>query len=323
MAELEALILGGSLPTLSLAVLASFFIAIPANYQPSKGITYLLGVFATKVAKNDRPAAQQRVAGGLAILVILFPTLAVTWSLKEIALFPQFFDFLLLFLLLSWKSELLQFKGIYQAQLLTEKAVARQQLANLTLRETHSLSALGINKACIEAITLRLAGSWFGVFFWFVLGGIYAALVFRLLQLMNLSWNRKLKAYRHFGSIAYRSYNLLCLLPYGFLAFTLALYGNTGAALRAIFRQSSVWPRSSSGAILASLAASINIQLGGPRLYQGQKVDYPRLGNANSAEVKHLKLTLSRLTQAASLWFVIYLLLYSSMIIFKLEPNWL
>lgn len=294
---------------LLLAALASFYFPLPLQYHPSTTLGLLLQLIGNKVANPQNSISQQQLAGVLGLIVVLVPSLALVIALKQVLFFEDAFDFLLLLFLFEWRAYSKIYHQCRQALLVTDKPQARDGLSQIALRDVDSLSLLGLQKAAAECLTLQLTHRWFVVFFWFAVGGIYAALLCRLIQLCSFYWNRKKARYRHFGIAAQQIYQLIAFVPCLLLAATLSCYGNTLYALKNCLRQGASWPALSSGMVLSALASSLKIQLGGPRIYDTIKMRFALLGSGESLNQGHLTPVYSRLNQAAWLWLIGYILL--------------
>lgn len=293
------------LSLLLLALLLEWWLPIPMSWRPS-ALVPLLGRLALKVNPKGRPARQQTLAGLLTPLVILLPALLAYWSLSNLAVYEPALDLLLLLWLLESrpiKGEQLALTQLLKADKL---AMARLQLGRWCQRETGNLSQMGTCKAAAEMVALRLLGQWFGVAVWFLLLGLPGALTFRLLQLMNQAFSPKRPQQRLFGEFSARFYRVLLSVPGLLLAWWLLLFPGGGAAALALWKQARHWPAFGSGALLAALGAGLNLQLGGPRFYHGQKVRQARLGGQGEPGPQDIGRVRRRLSLAA--WSLILLL---------------
>ncbi|MCE0557471.1 MULTISPECIES: cobalamin biosynthesis protein [Motilimonas] len=294
---------------LLLAALASLFFPLPLRYHPATGAGHILQLLGNKVANPSNSFSQQQLAGLLALMLVILPSLALVVALKEVLIFAEFFDFLLLLFLFEWRAYVTAFDHSRQSLLVTDKSQARNNLDLITLRDVDALSQLGLQKAAAESLPLHLAHRWFVVFFWFAVAGIYGALACRLLQLCNFYWNRKKTRFRHFGIAAQQAYQTVSFIPCLLLAFTLSCYGNTRYALKNLFHQGASWPMLSSGLVISALASSLKIQLGGARMYETIKVRFALMGTGDIISQGHLTPLKQRLNHAAWLWIIVYVVL--------------
>ncbi|MDO6763636.1 cobalamin biosynthesis protein [Agarivorans sp. 1_MG-2023] len=251
---------------------------------------------ANKVNRSTNGPKQQRLAGAIALLTVLTPLALGIALFNQLNPLSALLDALLLLCLLQWQAPMHSFHRI---TLLLNKQLhqqARGILRPWVLRDCDGLSAVGVAKASAEMLLLRLAANWFGVIFWFMLGGIVPALIYRIISELHLAWNPKLSQYRQFGNSASRFYQALSWLPFQLLALIICVYGKLSrnkAALSQGFR----WPYSASGKLISVSASSLQSELGGPRHYQQQKVEQARFGPAKqypeAAELDRLALKLN------------------------------
>mgnify|MGYP000296527315 FL=1 len=180
------------------ALLLEAWLPIPAKWKPSALIP-LLQRLVRRVNPKQASPKQQWMAGLLLPLVVIIPSLIASWSIRNLAPWEMLFDTLLL----TWLLESQPLKECLLAvrQLLQQDkvALARLQLSRWVLRDTQSLSNMGVCKAAIEMSMLRLLSQWFTVAFGYLLLGIHGALFCRLIQLLAQSCNMKLAANRLCG----------------------------------------------------------------------------------------------------------------------------
>ncbi len=232
---------------------------------------------AAKVNRSANGPQQQRLAGSIALLSIVLPLSLGLWLFTQLNPLSVVVDSLVLFCLVQWHAPMHRFQQITQLLNKQQHQSARSQLRPWVLRDCEQLSAVGVAKASAEMLLLRLAANWFSVLFWFMVGGIIPALIYRIISELHYAWNPKLSQYRQFGSSASRLYQLLSWLPFQVLARIISLYGNWKTNTQAL-GQGFRWPYTASGSLISVTASSLQSELGGPRHYQQQKVEQARFG---------------------------------------------
>ena len=211
---------------------------------------------------------------------------------------------LLLFVLLSWHDKKQTYQQIVAALKNNNLAQAKFKLASLTQRETPPLSLTGTNKASIESIVLQLTGSWFAVVFWYLLSGIYGALLYRTIQICAQQWNAKQLEFTALTSIPSFLYSTMLFPVHLLMSFTFALYDKPLANVIKNFKQSILWHHFASGLMLSSFALSMQLELGGVRLYQEQKTTYATLGSDGAPTIDKVEQSLQRLSLSAWFWLI-------------------
>ena len=163
---------------------------------------------------------------------------------------------------------------------------------------------MGINKASIESMVLQLTASWFAVVFWYLLTGIYGAIFYRTVQICAQQWNSKQTQFTSLSSIPSFIYSTMLFPVHLIVSFTFALYDKPLENLPKKFKQSIHWHHFSSGLMLSSFALSMQIELGGVRLYQQQKTTYATLGLGGAPSVDKIEQSLQRLSLSAWFWLI-------------------
>jgi adenosylcobinamide-phosphate synthase len=282
--------------------LLSFFISLPKDLNPLSAIELIFKQIAVKVNLDDRSDSYKRLASLLSISLIYFPIIVIISQLYNIVFRPISIDMLILFVLLSWHDKKMVYLQISAALKQNNLAQAKFKLASVTERETKPLSLMGVNKASIESLVLQLSASWFAVLFWYMLTGIYGAIFYRIVQICTQQWNAKRGEFAILASIPSFICSVMLFPVHLLVSFTFALYDRPFKNLPEKFKQSLDWHHFSSGFMLATFAYSMQLQLGGVRLYQDQKITYTSLGNQSAPEIEKIELSLNRVSLSAWFW---------------------
>lgn len=292
---------------LMVALLLETFIPFPARWKPS-ALVPVLARLVQRVHHQYASHQQQVITGLLLPIVVLIPSLIASWSFRNLAPISVMYDVLLLFWLLE--SQSIREGLIVLRQLLTQKkqSLAKLHLRQFVLRETQTLSEMGLCKAAIEMSILRITSQWMTVGLIYLLLGIHGALFFRLVQLIAQSCNIKLNSNRLCGEISARitqSMNVLSLLV---VMLFQSLLPRGIAALKICFKQFRLWPDLVSGLLLIHTGIALQLGLGGPRIYQTQKIRYPRIGAIKDPEPAQL---LSGYRRIALIGWTLWIILFS------------
>jgi len=280
----------------------SFFVSLPKDLNPLSAVELIFKQIAIKVNLENRSDSYKRLASVLSICLLYFPTTLIITQLYNIVYRPVTIDMLILFVLLSWHDKKVIYGQISDALQHNNLAQAKFKLASLTERETKPLSLMGVNKATIESMVLQLSASWFAVLFWYMLTGIYGALLYRTVQICAQQWNAKRPEFTILTSIPSFIYSAMLFPAHLLISFTFSLYDRPIQNLPTKFKQSLHWHHFSSGLMLASFALSMQLQLGGVRLYQDQKITYATLGSHSAPTIDKIALSLQRISLSAWFW---------------------
>ena len=245
-----------------------------------------------------RPRYLQQ-AGGAALLCILLPVAATYWALTVLSPWPHLLEPLLLWCCLDM-GRLSRALPACMRHSTDNKELARLTLAPLCLRQTDPLSPLGLYKTLAEVAILRL-GADFALLLWYLIAGIYAALVFGVLRYAVQAWPYKRVEWRAFGWLPSLVYRTLAWLPFQLFALSLMIYPSTLGAIKA-WPQGRLWAFAASGRLLAVVAGGVNVGLGGPRRYTDATDYYPKLGCQQYINKAATRAILWRLVMALLFW---------------------
>ncbi|QIZ78742.1 cobalamin biosynthesis protein [Ferrimonas lipolytica] len=252
---------------------------------------------------HPRRSPQQRcVAGLLAMLLISAPLAAI----MVLAMSHPLLELLLLALLLPSRN--FTAAKLLQPLQQGDKEQARAQLSQWTIRDTEQLSIIGITKAGIEAQLAQRASQFFGVVFWYLLAGLPLALLLWLSSLLARQWHIDKPLLQPFGSAAFYLASLMMIPVNGLLGVSLSCYGSVLQPWRLRYQLRGSWERRHQQWLQLCLACSLGIQLSGPWMLQGKRLERPKLGPTVQAQPAHLIRAQRMLNYAQTLWLLLPLL---------------
>lgn len=291
-----------------LVLVLAAWLPLPVSYHPLTFYRFFAQRLAFKVNPDPtRPVSQLRLSGALALLLATLPFLALLYTANWLMDWPELYQLLLLYLCLDFGPLRQRAQRLQQALAGQQLSLARDLASQLLLRQTHSLSAMGLSKAGIESLWLQFARSWLTTLFWYLLAGIWLAVAVRLILLLQQSWNPKLRHNRHFGAPVALLASWLCWPGY-LLCFVLVCIRlrcrESFRLLRHAPRQYFNWAQS---ACLSAACASLRCRLGGPAIYEGSiKTNRDRLGlEYAEPDHRHLQQALKAQQQLLQLVFLL------------------
>ncbi|MCK5819279.1 MAG: cobalamin biosynthesis protein [Psychromonas sp.] len=296
--------------TVLLAAISSFCLTLPRDLNPINVIEIIFQQIAKKINLKTRTDSYKYIASVMSLLIIYLPLTLIISQLYHIAFATWVLNLTILFLLLSWHDKKHRYHLIFDALTHQKIAKAKYLLKQITLRETKPLSTVGVNKATIESMVLQFGHHWFSILFWYLLAGIYGALFYRIIQICAQQWNAKLDQFTVISRIPTFIYAVMLFPVHILLSFTFQLYDTPLKHFFTKYKQSIHWHHFSSGLMLASFALSLQIQIGGIRLYHDKKVNYSILGMNTQPTVAHIGKALQRITLCAWLWLTCFTLYY-------------
>jgi adenosylcobinamide-phosphate synthase len=170
---------------------------------------------------------------------------------------------LLLKPLLSWR---MLSREVAAVECAVENGIetGRAQLRRLVSRDTTQLSVVEIRESALESLAENLNDSFVAPLFWFVIGGLPAAALYRFANTADAMWGYR-GHWEWAGKWAARTDDLLSYIPARLTAAVLALSAwHMPSQLRRIAR---VTPSPNGGWPMGMLALALNVRLSKPGVY--------------------------------------------------------
>ncbi|WP_440905573.1 cobalamin biosynthesis protein CobD/CbiB [Catenovulum sp. SX2] len=294
---------------LALAAITARVLPVSVKYHPIfffALVTYKLGEKVNPDPKRN--SSQLVISGFMGLISAILPLLAIIWFYIPLVEFPLFVDWLILWLCLTdqsnWKAQL----KVKQALDKQQKLLARDRLSDTVLRDVSKLSPMGVAKASIESMLLHSAYQYFAILFWYLLLGPLFVLFYRLLAVLQQSWNIKLPAFKHFSKSINFLFTLISYLPVRLFAWSILLFR---APVKSFFkmgktlRQFDKQYRCGSFCLFYAMSHSLKRQLAGPLFYGEQKVNRPRIGDfppPEAADIQHCRRIIK---ETAMIWWIV------------------
>ncbi|RUM89603.1 MAG: cobalamin biosynthesis protein [Thermodesulfatator sp.] len=156
-------------------------------------------------------------------------------------------------------------------------SAARERLRFLVSRQVELLDKEGIVRGALETLAENFNDAFCGPLFWYVVGGLPAAALYKVVETLDSMFGYPYEPYRAFGWPIARADDLLNLVPARLAAIFLALAapfcrGSFFETLRVALRDAPAHSSPNAGWPEAALAGALKISLGGPIPYpQGLK----------------------------------------------------
>lgn len=143
---------------------------------------------------------------------------------------------------------------------------ARRLLAwHLVSRQTADLSAGEVAGAAIESVAENLSDGWVAPLFWFHVGGLPAAYLYRFCNTADAMLGYRTPDLEWFGKPAARLDDALNLLParitVALIALAAPMAGNASGAVRATLRDGAGTPSPNAGLPMAAMAGALGVRL--------------------------------------------------------------
>lgn len=244
----------------------------PLRWHPVVWMGKALG--ATGAPWPHRPPLQQFVGGALAWMFVGGVVSAVAvLAVILIHRMPQSDPWevlvqglilgILLKPLLAWRLLRDEVTGV-ECALTTGLEAGRRRLSRLVSRDTRALGANEVRQSAIESLAENLNDSWVAPLFWFSLGGLPAAALYRFANTADAMWGYRGR-WEWAGKWAARADDLLSYLPARLTALLLAFAGRCSPA--GLKRVAGLTPSPNSGWPMGMLALALGVRLGKPGVY--------------------------------------------------------
>ncbi len=294
-ADLQALnteFLGTLLSTPAILLAISFVLELLCPLSSLYSLKSFIPVYrqlALKVNGDHRSLKEKYFAGFMLPLIIMAMILMLVMLLLTISGFDVIVTIVLLYMLLE-RGKVSSIAAQLSRDLKQDrKELGRSILKKLVLRDTASLSAMGLSKAGCETIVLRLFNSYFAVMIWYLALGDIGAVLMGLSVSLNYAFNCKLAAYQSFGLFSSRLYQCLLYLPALAFGVLCLISSHPLENLKRALNDAKLYPCPVTGFILSSVGAALDVSLGGPRFYEGAKIYYAKMGGKNDPKPSDLK----------------------------------
>jgi adenosylcobinamide-phosphate synthase len=207
------------------------------------------------------------MGGGGAVVTVAALAMAMLRKLHQLSPWTLLAQVLLLGVLLkpllAWRMLREEVAGVESA-LAAGLEAGRQRLSRLVSRDTRRLSATEIRESALESLAENLNDSLVAPLFWFSLGGLPAAALYRFANTADAMWGYR-DRWEWAGKWAARADDLLSYIPARLTALVLALAGRRSPrGLRAVAR---VTPSPNGGWPMGMLALTLGVRLRKPGVY--------------------------------------------------------
>lgn len=261
-----------------LAILSSQLLPLSSWYHPATFTSHIFKLIAERVYKKSHPRHQLLVSGTLAFILPTLVILIILFGIREFALFPNWIDGVLLYLCLESSASSKKTEKIAKFLSLNQKATAKQMATLLVVRETSSLSEMGIVKASIESLCLKHIREFWVMIVFYLLAGPWLMVTYKLLLTTNHAWRKVILPTSYFMKPIHKTLFVMEYPIVRLIISLLSIFQNFKKTWHYIHHYGKHAYQTNSGWILSLFAASLNVQLGGPAHYLGEKLQKTRIG---------------------------------------------
>ncbi|MCG6893562.1 MAG: adenosylcobinamide-phosphate synthase CbiB [Desulfobacteraceae bacterium] len=164
---------------------------------------------------------------------------------------------------------------------------ARRSVSMIVGRDTRNLSPQEIARAAVETVAENLVDGVLSPLFFFAIGGVPAAMAYKMINTLDSMIGHRDDRYREFGKAAARIDDAANWIPARLAVWITAVAawmvaGRGRAALECAWLEGRRHTSPNAGRIEAAFAGALGVTLGGPSVYRGRLVDKPEIGTGFS-----------------------------------------
>ena len=273
----------------------------------------LLERFYYRPEDSDR---RKFLSGAILVLIVLFLTYDVAAALLYLSYYipwewgQEIVAAFLLSFTISPQSLAKAGKGIYALLITGDLAEARKKVGWIVGRDTDKLDDSEIARATVETIAENTVDGIISPLFFFAIGGVPLAFLYRAANTMDSMIGYKNEKYLYFGRAAARLDDVLNYIPARltgllFVAAASLLGFDAGNARRIMRRDADKHPSPNGGYAEATVAGALHIRLGGINSYFGKKTFRAYMGEAIEATAPKHIMECIRMMYTATVLFLI------------------
>ncbi|WIY53441.1 adenosylcobinamide-phosphate synthase CbiB [Devosia sp. YIM 151766] len=251
----------------------------------------LIGFCETRLNTEKRTAWQRKLAGVVALGLLLLSVLIVTVGIRTILSWLPlgwFVEMLLATAFLAQK-ELGRAVNAVSEALRQSLAAGREAVSHVVGRDPQALDEAGVARAAVETLAESTSDGVVAPWFFLVLFGLPGIALYKAVNTADSMIGHRNERYRDYGWAAAKLDDVLNWLPARFSAVlvTIACFFTPGAspsrAWATARRDAGKHESPNAGWPEAAFAGALGFQLGGPRAYDGEVIDLPAFGTGKLA----------------------------------------
>lgn len=268
--------------TTLLAVIFDTMLGDPrSKYHPVVLIGKMIAICEAFFYRQEDSHYKKLLMGGILTIIVLAVTFDVALGISKLAwlsgskYMAWFLEAFCLSFLISPRSLAAAGRSLRDYLLSGDLEGARQRVAWIVGRDTGELDVGGVTRATVETIAENTVDGIISPLFFFMVGGLPLAALYRAANTMDSMIGYKNDKYLYFGRAAARLDDVLNYIPARltgllFVAAAALLQFDAAHAWRMMMRDASKHPSPNGGYAEATVAGALHIRLGGMNSYFGK-----------------------------------------------------
>ena len=291
-----------------------------SKIHPVVLIGNLISFLEGKLLKIQHSPILKKMAGMVLVVLVLGITYGFVWRIMELLAdihpWAQFIGGALLLSFTIAPDSLAKAGYEIHRYLLDGNLIqARRKVGWIVGRDTDQLNVAEVTRGTVETIAENIVDGIISPLFYFVIGGVPLAFLYRAVNTLDSMVGYKNDRYREFGMFAARIDDVFNYIPARLTGILLVIAAillkfNVSGTAKAMWRDAAKHPSPNSGFPEAGVAGALGIRLGGLNYYGGIASHRAYMGEeVNPLEPIHIKQTIY-LMYAATLLFVMTITIF-------------
>ncbi|WP_299768359.1 adenosylcobinamide-phosphate synthase CbiB [uncultured Pseudoteredinibacter sp.] len=247
------------------------------RFHPLVGFGYIASKLENYLNHGDHLITKGSLAWVLAVLPLCFAVCAFFY-LCTLPIFAEIIVGSFIVYLGIARRSLLEHSEAVATALKKDLHSGRVAVGMIVSRETSEMDTRSICNAAIESTLENCNDSVIAPIFWFLAFGPAALVLYRLSNTLDAMWGYKNKRYLKFGKASARIDDLLNYIPARICALLFCFSKNAKQSILAWQQQAKHCASPNGGPVMCTGAAALGLQLGGPAIYHGKKVEKTVMG---------------------------------------------
>jgi adenosylcobinamide-phosphate synthase len=258
--------------------------------HPVMWFGFVIGYLEARLNTDKRNAEQRRLAGLVALAVLLVLVLVVAVAAQQVvrAIPGGFVLEILLATPFLAQKELGRAVEAVATALGTSLEAGREAVSHIVGRDPQALDEAGVSRAAIETLAESTCDGVVAPWFWLVLLGLPGIALYKAINTADSMIGHLNERYRDYGWAAAKLDDVVNWLPARLTAVLITAacfvtaHASPGSAWAVARRDARRHASPNSGWPEAAFAGALGFRLGGPRSYAGEVVDLPSFGDGRS-----------------------------------------
>ncbi|HUS53547.1 MAG TPA: adenosylcobinamide-phosphate synthase CbiB [Thermohalobaculum sp.] len=246
----------------------------------------LMGGFIGWLEQRLNRGAHRLEKGVLAIVALVIVVWLPAFVLSH-GVFHGVFEVLGAAVLIAQRSLMDHVRAVGEA-LRVSLTMGRDAVAKIVGREPDALDKAGVARAAIESAAENFSDGVAAPVFWFLVGGLPGIAIYKAVNTADSMIGHRTERYREFGWAAAKLDDVLNWFPARLAGLLICLVGGGRRAIMVMLTEAPMHKSPSAGWPEAAVAASLDIALAGPRVYDGVLVDDSYMNEEGRRTATHL-----------------------------------